>query len=156
MPSASLINPVAELYLDGLYTYRLIQSEENPYMRWRYSRLATLAFYASLEAAINIQRPSSTGSLADKWKPEFDFSSRSGERLLWTDFIKMKSIRTAISHYVGSDKKGTKQMYYDLTEHIDAINKTTRQMLLKFYSKEVIDNWEKHIIPNYHPDTKAT
>lgn len=141
---ARIINPPAELYLDGLFCYQQIQHQTNDFIKWRYSRLAVLGFYSALEAAINSSESVDPDeSMASKWKTKFKFPEENTE---WQKFCALKSVRIAISHYDGSSED-TKKMYNELELQIDKFYGTTRNMLAKLYGDNTMVAWEAQITP---------
>lgn len=152
MPTARLIHPTAELYLDGLFCYQQVANQTNAFLKWRYARLSVLAFYASLEASINrVPNMDSSLKMAEKWKTRFDLPSEDYE---FQKFVSFKRVRIAISHYDGSST-ATRRMYGDLEESIDEFRQTTRDMLVRNHGEEVLTSWENNMTPRDYSRREA-
>lgn len=144
MPSARLIHPVAELYLDGLACYNQAIVQTNDFLRWRYARLATLAFYSSIELAINTTKEINPRSkMPTKWQTKINPEQ---EPEAWEKFERFKGVRIAITHNDDPDE-AFQRMYNDLDTYIDEFRQTTRDMLIRIYGVQALDGWEANIIP---------
>lgn len=140
--SSLIVSPVSELYLDGLFCYMQVNEQKNIFIKWRYSRLAILAFYCSLEAAINVSDNSiKDKQMAEKWKIKFHFPDENTE---WEKFQTMKRVRKTIAHY---DNSRTRLMYQELSAGLKDFKDITRSMLSKIYSEDILIKWEENITP---------